>query len=494
MSASETHDGSLGAWQGRGPAGASLFRWTHGLINRLVIAGDILVLPIGGVLAFWFDHGGDFPLTGAQGLWLAAGQAALFVGALRLIGAYRVENYARLGVSLGGIGFGLLCAWAICAGFVAAFAPPLLAMAPWFIAYPMVQLAALAALRLGVWMAVGRIGALGLMRRNTIVVGCGAEAEAIVRRLAEPAQAADCHVVGVVSDADAAAPGLFAGRPLLGGLRDLAAIPGRDAIDLVIIATPPSRAARLTPIVDALQYLSCDVVLCLDAATAPVAYGALPRIAGQAVLPLMYRPLKGSQALVKAIEDRVIAAIALAILSPLLLLLALAIRLDSPGPALFRQDRIGLYNRTFRIYKFRTMTVDPTDDGARGTNSRHNPRITRVGGVLRSLSLDELPQLINVLLGDMSIVGPRPYVRNMLVEDETFETVARSFAARHRMKPGITGLAQASGLRSNALRSRGNAVRSVQLDMDYIANWSLWLDLRIMVRTVTVAMKGPDVF
>jgi putative colanic acid biosynthesis UDP-glucose lipid carrier transferase len=206
------------------------------------------------------------------------------------------------------------------------------------------------------------------------------------------------------------------------------------------------------------------------------------------------RPLKGSQYLVKMIEDRAIAAIALAIISPLLLLVALAIRLDSPGPALFRQDRIGLHNRSFRIFKFRTMTVDPTDDGTKGTNSRANPRITRVGGVLRSLSLDELPQLLNVLLGDMSIVGPRPYVRNMLVENETFQTVVNGFAARHRMKPGITGLAQASGMRSNALRSRRNAKISVQMDMHYIANWSLWLDLRIMVRTITLAMRGPEVF
>jgi putative colanic acid biosynthesis UDP-glucose lipid carrier transferase len=471
-----------------------MFRWTHGLINRLVTFGDIIALQIGGLTAFWLDHSGDVPLTLEQGVLLAAGQAALFVGALRLVGAYRVENYTRPGVSLGGMALGLLFAWAMCAGFVAAFAPSLLVATPGFIALPIAQLAASAALRLGAWAAVGRIGALGLMRRNAIVVGCGIEAEATVRRLADPAFAADCHVVCVVSDHDAAAPGLFAGRPLLGGLRDLAAIPRRDAIDLVVIATPPSRSARLPHIVDALQYLSCDVVLSLDAATAPMADAALPRLAGHPVLPLMYRPLKGSQALVKAIEDRVIAAVVLAIISPLLLLLALAIRLDSPGPALFRQDRIGLYNRTFRIYKFRTMTVDPTDDGSRGTNSRHNPRITRVGGVLRSLSLDELPQLLNVLFGDMSIVGPRPYVRDMLVEDQTFDTVARRFAARHRMKPGITGLAQASGLRSNALRTRGNAVRSVQLDMDYIANWSLWLDLRIMVRTVAVAMKGPDVF
>jgi exopolysaccharide biosynthesis polyprenyl glycosylphosphotransferase len=268
----------------------------------------------------------------------------------------------------------------------------------------------------------------------------------------------------------------------------------RDAVDLVVIAIPLSDRARLPGVIEALQWVSADVVLSLDSTTAQSADRAGHDIAGQAVLPLMRKPLKGSQALLKFLEDRVIAAIALVAISPLLLATAIAVRLDSPGPALFRQDRVGLHNRTFRIFKFRTMTVDATDDGSKGTNSRSNPRITRVGGVLRRLSVDELPQLLNVLLGDMSIVGPRPYVRNMLVEDETFDSAVRGFAARHRIKPGITGLAQASGFRSNALRSKSNAAMSVQLDMDYIANWSLWLDLKIMVRTITHGLRGPEVF
>ncbi len=476
------------------PASRSLFRWTHGLINRLVTVGDILVLLISGLLALWVDQGNQVQLTIDQSLVLAAIQAGVFVTALRSVSAYRLEKYARLAVSLSCVAFGLVCSGAVGIGMLAAFAKPMLALTPWFFIYPLLQFATLVALRLGVWTVARRIDRMALMRRNTIVVGAGPEAEAVVRRLTDPSQAASYHVVGIVSDADHVDQGLFSGRPLLGGLDTLAALPDRDAIDLVVIAMPLSRRALIPRIVDALQWLSADVVLRLDESTTQVMDGASTRIAGQAVLPLMYRPLKGSQSLVKMIEDRTIAALALAITSPLLLLIALAIRLDSPGPALFRQDRIGLYNRPFRIFKFRTMTVDPTDDGAKGTNSRHNPRITRVGGVLRRLSLDELPQLLNVLIGDMSIVGPRPYVRNMLVEDQTFQTVARTFAARHRIKPGITGLAQANGMRSNALRSKENAEVSVQMDLQYIVNWSLWLDLKIMVRTITSAMRGPEVF
>jgi putative colanic acid biosynthesis UDP-glucose lipid carrier transferase len=140
------------------------------------------------------------------------------------------------------------------------------------------------------------------------------------------------------------------------------------------------------------------------------------------------------------------------------------------------------------------MLLDPSDDGSTGVEQRDDPRITRVGRLLRTLSVDELPQLFNVLRGEMSIVGPRPYVPNMLIGSERFHCAVRNFAFRYRMKPGITGLAQANGLRSSALRSKENARRSVEMDIHYIMNWSLWLDLRIMAQTLLLAMTGPEVF
>jgi exopolysaccharide biosynthesis polyprenyl glycosylphosphotransferase len=489
------NNASRGAlWRPHSPAPTSQFRWTHGLINRLVTLGDLGALLIGTLLHPLLAYSDSATLTLMQCLFLFALEAAVFLFVLRALSAHRVENYARLSVSLATGAFGMLCAWAVGALFIAAFAPGMTIAEVLLLTCHLPQAALLVLLRTGVWLAVGRIDKLALMRRNAVVVGCGPEAEAMVRRLTDPAQAANFNVIGIADDSDEASPGLFAGRPLLGGLSALAALGHRDAVDLVVIAIPLSGRARLPKVIDALQWLSADVFLNLDATTAQAADRPLQDIAGQAVLPLIRKPLKGSQALLKLVEDRVIAAIALLLLSPLLLLTALAIRLDSPGPALFRQDRVGLHNHTFRIFKFRTMTVDPTDDGAVGTTSRHNPRITRVGGILRRLSIDELPQLLNVLTGDMSIVGPRPYVRNMVVEDQTFDAAVRGFAARHRIKPGITGLAQASGFRSNALRNKVNATTSVQLDMDYISNWSVWLDLRIMFRTITSAMSGPEVF
>ena len=471
-----------------------MFRWTHGLINRLVTLGDVGVLLLVSLINPWLDHGGLAPPTVTQSLFQFAVETLVFIFVLQAASAYRVENYARLPVSLASVSFGLVGAWVVGAGYLAAFAPDLPISDALRLTSHVPQLVLLLLLRIGVWFMVARIDRLALMRRNTIVVGSGAEADAMVRRLTDPDQAGNFNLIGVVGDGDEVPSELFAGQPMLGGLSALAPFGYQDAVDLVVIAIPLSRRSLLPTVIEALQWLSADVVLCLDNTTAGAAVRPLNDIAGQAVLPLMQKPLKGSQSLLKIAEDRVIAAIALLLLSPILLLTALAIRLDSPGPVLFRQDRVGLHNRTFRIFKFRTMTVDPTDDGTAGTNNRNNPRITRIGGVLRRLSIDELPQLLNVLTGDMSIVGPRPYVRNMQVENQTFDAIVRGFAARHRIKPGITGLAQSSGFRSNALRSRLNATTSVQLDMDYIANWSLWLDLRIMFKTVTGAMSGPDVF
>jgi putative colanic acid biosynthesis UDP-glucose lipid carrier transferase len=492
MSATTTATGTARAREYLHDARSSPFRWTHGLINRLVSVGDVAALLLATIAYSWLGHAGSAPLTLPQSLFLSAIEAAVLLFVLKAVAAYRVEYYTRLSVSLGSAAAALACAWLVGAACTAAFAPS--ASIAFFLTYHLPQLVLLMLGRVGAYVMVGQIDRLALMRRDAIVIGSGIEAEAMVRRLTAPEQAGKFNVIGVISDGTEVAPGLFAGQPLLGDLGALAYFGQRDAVDLVVIAIPLSNRARLPGVIEALQWVSADVVLSLDSTTAQSADRALHDIAGQAVLPLMQKPLKGSQALLKFLEDRVIAAIALVTISPLLLATAIAVRLDSPGPALFRQDRVGLHNRTFRIFKFRTMTVDATDDGSKGTNSRSNPRITRVGGVLRRLSIDELPQLLNVLLGDMSIVGPRPYVRNMLVEDETFDSAVRGFAARHRIKPGITGLAQASGFRSNALRNKSNAAMSVQLDMDYIANWSLWLDLKIMVRTITHGLRGPEVF
>jgi exopolysaccharide biosynthesis polyprenyl glycosylphosphotransferase len=177
----------------------------------------------------------------------------------------------------------------------------------------------------------------------------------------------------------------------------------------------------------------------------------------------------------KRASDVAFAATALALLTPLMLLVALAVKLDSPGPIIFRQRRTGLNGRAFFIYKFRTMAV--MEDGRRIIQARQgDPRVTRAGRLLRQSSIDELPQLFNVLKGDMSLVGPRPHA---VAHDDQYRTVIANYACRHFVKPGMTGWAQVNGLRGEA----EDMERRIDLDLWYIENWSYGLDFRIIWRT-----------
>jgi polysaccharide biosynthesis protein PslA len=201
--------------------------------------------------------------------------------------------------------------------------------------------------------------------------------------------------------------------------------------------------------------------------------------------------LRGWRAVAKRVEDVVVALAALALLGPLMLLIALWIRLDNPGPALFRQRRTGLGGREFQMLKFRTMRQEAAEQAGCRQATRCDPRITRAGAVLPRVSLDELPQLLNVLRGEMSVVGPRPHAPGTRAGGRPFETVVPFYPARHRVRPGMTGLAQIRGWRGET-DTEEKLIRQVQSDLEYIACWSLWLDLRLLARTlgVTLSMKN----
>ena len=191
----------------------------------------------------------------------------------------------------------------------------------------------------------------------------------------------------------------------------------------------------------------------------------------------------GTQLLLKALIDRGAAALLLLLLLPLLLMVALLVRLDSRGPILFRQARVGRNDETFMIWKFRTMHHAMTDAEARLQTSRGDTRVTRVGRALRRLSLDELPQLVNVFRGDMSLVGPRPHTPTMAIGGRALHEIVGAYALRHAVRPGITGWAQVNRSRGE-LRTTDDVRRRVQLDLTYIENWSVLLDLRILMLTV----------
>ncbi len=198
-------------------------------------------------------------------------------------------------------------------------------------------------------------------------------------------------------------------------------------------------------------------------------------------------PLNLMNRIQKRALDLVVASLASILLLPLLLLVALAIRLESPGPVLFRQLRVGQGNRQFRIFKFRSMHVERSDADGHRSASRADDRITRVGRIIRRTSIDELPQLLNVLRGEMSMVGPRPHALGSTAGDELFWHASQQYWLRHALKPGITGLAQIRGFRG-ATEQVEDLARRVRCDLEYLSNWSLWGDIAIMLKTIRVVI------
>jgi exopolysaccharide biosynthesis polyprenyl glycosylphosphotransferase len=217
------------------------------------------------------------------------------------------------------------------------------------------------------------------------------------------------------------------------------------------------------------------------------------RIADSLLIDIFDRPLDGWRQFAKMCEDRVLSAILLLFVLPLICAVAVAVKLDSRGPVFFRQRRYGFGGCVFEAFKFRTMYVAQTDALGAQLTRRNDPRITRVGRFLRRTSLDELPQLFNVLRGEMSLVGPRPHPLAAKAADTLYHEAISHYALRHRVRPGITGWAQVNGWRGET-ETLVQLQKRVEYDLNYIEHWSLWLDMRILMRTVVCVFHNADVF
>jgi exopolysaccharide biosynthesis polyprenyl glycosylphosphotransferase len=472
---------------------ASLIRWTHGLINRSVMISDGALILAGGGVAWLAIPEGPPPLTWLQALTVALVIMISFIWTMRWCGNYRVERYSLIGRPL----FDLICGFvpaAVAGGVIlAAFVPHAWERRLWLLAWLFAIFAALLFGRQLDRLLLRIVDREALLRRRLIVVGSGPVCDTIVAQLRRPENAQNYHLAGVFDphfnrswNADGNA------SPDPARIPDLTRYAQNYAVDLVVIALSWDRSAEIFDLIRALQWIAADVVVPFEAGgfrpqfVRPMAFIKSP------VLQVMHRPFKGTQGLVKIVEDYTVALIALLLTAPIMLAASIAIRLDDGSPILFRQPRTGFNSKPFLIYKFRTMTVDVADDGSAGTK-RDNRRITRIGRFLRRTSIDELPQLFNVLRGEMSIVGPRPHVANMRVGEGVYSDVVLQYAARHRIKPGITGWAQTNGMRGG-IDSMEKANLGAELDLYYIANWSLRLDIRIMLITVVRGLVGRNVF
>lgn len=328
--------------------------------------------------------------------------------------------------------------------------------------------------------------------RNIVVVGAGDHGQRLIEMI-EAGGAPNAQIVGIFDERLNQVRKAVLDRPLLGNIDDLTEFARRVHIDQIIVALPASAQERLAEIFQRLRQLPVNVSLSPDLGGLPLSNCSLGHVGGQPVLNLVDHPLSDWKWVKKEIEDRLLAAVILLLIAPILAIVATAIKLDSSGPAFFRQRRYGYNNEMIEVYKFRTMYHDQCDFAGENVVKKSDPRVTRLGAFLRKTSLDELPQIINVLKGEMSIVGPRPHQAALKINNRYYDEIVAEYASRHRVRPGITGWAQVNGWRGE-IDTIEKAVKRVEYDLYYIDNWSLLLDLKILLLTVVAVLKRENAY
>ena len=278
-------------------------------------------------------------------------------------------------------------------------------------------------------------------------------------------------------------------HPVLGNMGEVAGFVRDHHIKMIFISQPISAQPRIRKLIDELQDTTASVYFLPDVYIFDLMQARFDNVGGMPVIAICETPFMGLNSTIKRGSDIVLSIIILVLLAPLMLAIAVAVRMSSPGPIIFRQRRYGLYGEEIIVYKFRSMTV--MENGNTVVQAQKNDqRLTKIGGFLRRTSLDELPQFINVLQGRMSIVGPRPHA---VAHNEQYRKLIKGYMLRHKVKPGITGWAQVNGLRGETATLDKMEAR-IQYDLDYLRNWSLWLDLWIVLKTVKVVLTRENAF
>ncbi|MFB2553887.1 undecaprenyl-phosphate glucose phosphotransferase [Ensifer soli] len=322
----------------------------------------------------------------------------------------------------------------------------------------------------------------GTMERRAVIVGGGQPAKDLIRSLEQQADN-DIRICGIFDDRDERrSPNIVAGYPKLGTVEELVDFARVARIDMLIISLPLTAEARILALLKKLWILPVDIRLAAHANNLRFRPRTYSHIGQLPMLDIFDRPITDWDSVAKRIFDVTFSLIALALLWPVMLGVAIAVKVTSPGPALFMQKRHGFNNETINVYKFRSMYTHLSDPTARNAVTKGDPRVTPVGRFIRKSSLDELPQLFNVLKGELSLVGPRPHAVLAQTQNRNYSDVVEGYFARHRVKPGVTGWAQINGWRGEIDHDDKIKYRTA-FDLYYIENWSVFFDLKILFLT-----------
>ena len=400
-----------------------------------------------------------------------------------------VNRFGRTGVGVG-IDIILSWAWVLSVLGLLGYATNTLAsfdtgmLVAWGIATPLVQWALVA-----IGTAIQRhLASLPEARRPAVIIGAGRMGMRVAQML-RLRQAFGHELLGVFDDRSADRVNLPEDAVLVGALRQLPEYIEARGVKDVFITLPLTSQPRIQSLLESLQNTTASIHFVPDIFGVSVIQGRLEDMGGVPVVGLMEAPFTGINGFVKRASDIVLSALILILISPLLLVLAIGVKLSSTGPVIFRQRRTGLDGEIIEVYKFRSMRA--VDDGAVVRQAtRDDPRITPFGALIRRTSLDELPQFVNVLQGRMSIVGPRPHA---VAHNEQYRKLVKAYMARHKVKPGITGWAQVNGLRGETDTLDKMASR-IEYDLEYLRNWTLGLDLLIIARTVKLVFRDRSAY
>ncbi len=462
--------------------GAAAAEYGAGAWPRAAFAGAVRWADFALLAVFYFGLGHALSANGLLNASLASAApwllGPLFAAALmRAAGAYRFDAYESVGRHAAMAGGGALAAAGLAA--LAALVSP--APAGGVLTAGVLGACAAALAHQG-WRALFRyLSRSGRFARNVVIVGATPNAERLIET---NARTGEVNVMAVFDDraAGGRAPADIGGAPVLGSLDDLMAWPDLPRADCIIITVTSLAAERTRDLIERLRPLPNKIVLFLDLDSFQPEATNLARIADLPVAFVSGRPDGWARLAVKRAADLVTAGLALVVFAPVMAVVAIGVRLDSPGPVLFRQKRHGFNNSVIEVLKFRTMRADACDQPVRQVE-QGDPRVTRFGRFLRKTSLDELPQIFNVLGGEMSMVGPRPHAIGMKTGEIESARLVADYAHRCRVKPGITGWAQVHGSRG-PVHTAEDVARRVRYDIDYIQRQNLLLDLWILVCTI----------
>ena len=457
---------------------------------RMIEFGLILAIGLAVYLAYVFPH------EGFDGVYLIAVGAigALTVLAFQAADIYHVQAFRSPVGQL----IRLVPAWTIvfsvatAIDFFAKFEGVFSRV--WLATFYGVGLAVLTGLRLALAALVRRWTRQGRLERRAVVVGGGDAGEVLVHSLDAQSES-DLRLLGLFDDrGEDRSPPVCGGLAKLGSVDDLVEFARRTRIDLVLFSLPIAAEGRILQMLKKLWVLPVDIRLSAHSNKLRFRPRSYSYIGNLPMLDVFDKPITDWDVVMKWLFDKVVGGCILVAAAPVMLAIAVAIRLDGRGPIFFKQRRYGFNNELIEVYKFRSMYIDQCDATAAKLVTKGDPRVTRIGRFIRKTSLDELPQLINVVLkGNLSLVGPRPHAVHAKAADRLYDEAVDGYFARHRVKPGITGWAQVNGWRGETDTDE-KIKRRVEHDLYYIENWSVIFDAYILARTPFALAKSENAY